>query len=263
MLLAPIDHPLNQTMQDVLTFGSWGLTAALLAYAVRKGLREQTWFHPLVVLAAMVAAFAEPLYDVAMDLYFYSTPDMQTHFTAFGIPQPVWTHSGYAVLYASAALFLADRIHRGVLTRRGLFLGAGLELLMSCTFEMVGINGDTYAYWGAHEFRIFHYPLVIGVLEAAQVATFAVVASQVRRRSTSQLGLLALFPLFPVVFFGVNFGCGFPTIVSIHLESHSRLGVALASLVSMALAAGVVRIASTFLPTQVEGIEQEPAPAFA
>jgi hypothetical protein len=36
----------------------------------------------------MVAALAEPLYDVAFALYFYSTHGMQRTFTAFNIPQP-------------------------------------------------------------------------------------------------------------------------------------------------------------------------------
>jgi len=92
-----------QTAQDVLTFGSWGITFILLAVAVQLGRRERTPFYVLVVLAAMVAAFAEPLYDEAFMLYFYSTHGMQTFFTAFNVPQPIWTHSGYAVLYALPA----------------------------------------------------------------------------------------------------------------------------------------------------------------
>jgi len=91
MLTAPIHHHLNLAGQNVLTYGSWGLTLALLAVAVRLGRKEGgTPFYLLMVLASMVAAFAEPLYDVGFSLYFYSTHGMQTTFTAFGIPQPVW-----------------------------------------------------------------------------------------------------------------------------------------------------------------------------
>ena len=39
-------------------------------------------------------------------------------------------------------------------------------------------------YWGPHVLRVFHYPLVIGVLEAAQMICFAVAASQLRQRAT-------------------------------------------------------------------------------
>src|ERR1700743_3974370 len=99
--------------------------------AIWMGVRERTPFYALMVLGALVGAFAEPLYDVAMMLYFYSTHGMWTHFTAFDIPQPIWTHSGYVVLYASAAILVAREIHRGTMTRHKLYLWAAVELAMS------------------------------------------------------------------------------------------------------------------------------------
>ncbi|SBW18799.1 hypothetical protein [Protofrankia symbiont of Coriaria ruscifolia] len=249
MSTAPVDHHLDLTTQDILTYGSWGLTLVLLGVAIHLGRKERTPFYALIVLAAMVAAFAEPLYDAGLMLYFYSTEGMYTHFTAFGIPQPVWTHSGYAVLYAAPAIMITRKIRLGTLTRNGLFAWAGVELLMSCTFEMIGINGGAYTYWGPHELRILDYPLVIGVLEAAQVICFAVAATQLRERVKSPVGLLGLFVLFPCTFFMANFGAGSPVIIALHLEDTSRLIVALASLLSIAFAAAAIRGASSFLPT--------------
>jgi hypothetical protein len=248
MQAQPVDHPLNLAMQAVLTYGSWGLTLALIALAVRWGLRERTWFYVLTVLAAMVAAFGEPLYDAAMMLYFYSTHGMFTHFTSFGVPQPIWTHSGYAVLYASAAMFIARAIHREELTARRLYAFAVLELLMSATFEIVGINGGTYTYWGPHVFRILRYPLVIGVLEAAQVVCFAVAAALVRRRVNREWQLLGLFLLFPCTFFMANFGAGAPTIIALHLAHPSTALVAAASLTSIVAAGVLIHAAATSLP---------------
>jgi hypothetical protein len=69
----PVDHKLNLTMQAVLTTVSWGLTVLLLVIAIWLGVRGRTSFYALMVLAAAVGAFAEPLYDVAMMLY-TSTP---------------------------------------------------------------------------------------------------------------------------------------------------------------------------------------------
>jgi len=244
----PVDHELNLTTQAILTYGSWALTAVILALAIQMGIRERTPFYPLMVLAAMVGAFAEPLYDVAMMLYFYSTAGMWTHFTAFDIPQPIWTHSGYVVLYASAAIFIARAIWRKTLTRRMLYMWAGVELLMSCVFEMIGINGDAYSYWGPHVIRIFQYPLVIGVLEAAQVICFAVAASLLRARLTSQWQLLGLFVLFPCTFFGANFGAGWPTIIAVHLEHHSTPLITVATVVSIVFAVVLVRGAAAALP---------------
>jgi len=262
MLTAPIHHHLNLTGQNVLTYGSWGLTLVLLAVAVHLGRKgERTPFYLLVVLAAMVAALAEPLYDVGFSLYFYSTHGMQTTFTAFGIPQPVWAYSGYAVLYAAPAIYICRKIQQGTLTRSGLFAVAGVEFLMSCAFEIAGINVGTYTYWGPHVFRIFHYPVVIGLLEAAQVVCFAVAAAQLRQRVNSTKGLLALFVIFPVTFFAANFGAGAAVIIGIHAQHTTRLLVTLTTLVSIGCAATLIRLAASFLPAAAQQAETETATA--
>jgi hypothetical protein len=234
-------------MQAILTDLSWALTAVLLVIAIRMGVRERTPFYALLVSAALVGAFAEPLYDVAMMLYFYSTPGMWTHFTAFDIPQPIWTHSGYVVLYAAPAIYIARQIAHRTMTQRTLFVWAGVTLLESAAFEIIGINGGLYSYWGPHVFRIFEYPLVIGVLEAAQVIVFAVAASQLRARCTAQWQLLGIFVLFPCTFFMTNFGAGWPTIIAVHLKHTSTPVIAAATVMSICLAAVLVRAAASFL----------------
>jgi hypothetical protein len=246
----PVDHQLNLTMQAILTDVSWALTAVLLVLAVWMGVRERTPFYALLVLGALVGAFAEPLYDVAMMLYFYSTPGMWTHFTAFDIPQPIWTHSGYVVLYAAPAIYITRQIARDTMTRQTLFFWTGITLLESAAFEMIGINGGLYTYWGPHVFRIFQYPLVIGVLEAAQVICFAIAASVLRDRHTSLWQLLGLFVLFPCTFFMANFGAGWPTIIAVHLKHTSTLAVTAATVVSIGFAVVLVRAAASFLPQQ-------------
>ena len=248
--MPPIDHPLNLTTQAILTDVSWALTAVLLVIGIWMGVRERTPFYALLVLGALVGAFAEPLYDVAMMLYFYSTPGMWTHFTAFDIPQPIWTHSGYVVLYAAPAIYITRQIARGLMTRRTLFVWAGITLLESAAFEIVGINGGLYTYWGPHVLRIFEYPLVIGVLEAAQVICFAVAASQLRARCTGQWQLLGLFVLFPCTFFMANFGAGWPTIIAVHLKHTSAPAITTATVVSICFALVLVRAAASFLPQQ-------------
>lgn len=247
-----VQHHLNFAGQNVLSYGSWVLTAALLVVAIRLGRKESgTPFYALLILAAMVAALAEPLYDVAFDLYFYSTEGMHETFTAFGIPQPIWAYSGYAVLYAAPAVYINRRLQQGKLDRGGLIPVAGVIFLMSCTFEMIGINVGTYTYWGPHALRIFKYPLVIGVLETAQVVCFCVAAAELRKRSRSSLDLLALLAIFPVTFFGANFGAGAPVIIGIHLGNPSTAIVTVLSLVSIGCAGLLIRLAGSFLPAAV------------
>jgi hypothetical protein len=254
MIGPPIGHVLNLTTQAVLLYGSWVLTVVVLAVAVRMGARERTAFYPLLVLAVLVGAFVEPIYDTAMMLYFYSTAGMVTHFTAFGIPQPLWTHSGYVVLYGVPALVITRSMWLGTLTPGRLYALAGLELVMSCALEMIGINGGAYAYWGPHEFRVLNYPLIIGILEATQVVVFAVAADALRRRvsggagSDGSFGLFGLFVLFPCTFLGANLGAGWPTIIAIHLARPSAPITVAGNLLSLALAALVIHAAATTVP---------------
>jgi hypothetical protein len=252
-----VHHHLDLTGQNVLTIGSWVLTFVLLGVAVQLGRKEsKTPFYALIVLAAMVAAFAEPLYDVAFSLYFYSTHGMQRTITAFGVPQPIWAYSGYAVLYAAPAVYIVRKVQLGALTRRSLLPIAGVVLLMSCVFEIVGINAGTYTYWGPHVLRIAHYPIVIGVLETAQVISFGIGAALLRQRAKTTAGLFGVFPLFPITFFGANFGAGAAVIIGIHLQHATTLAVTILTLVSIGCAAAMIRAAGSFLP---EGDEREPA----
>src|ERR1700741_3346380 len=90
-----IQHPLDTTWQSIFTFVSWGLVVIMLLIAWRMCVKQRTPFFVLAVLAAGVAAFAEPLYDVAFDLWFYDVHNghsgaMYSHFTAFGVVQPNW-----------------------------------------------------------------------------------------------------------------------------------------------------------------------------
>ncbi len=257
-----MDHALNHTGQAVLTYVSWALTVVLLGLAVRMSRKEHSPVYVVVVLAAMVGAFAEPLYDVMMSLWFYTDDKMDHTFTAFGIPQPVWAHSGYAILYALPAMYVIRAAWTGTLTAERLYAFAGLQFVESCAFEMIGVNIGTYTYWGPHAFRVLDYPLAIPVLEAAQTVVFGVVAAQLRHRARSPRQLLGLFAVFPVTMLGVNFGAGFTTILAIHLDDPKAWITRVAAVITIASAVAVVRVAAGFIPpagAQQPGGEAYPA----
>jgi hypothetical protein len=269
VLNAPIHHHLDLTGQNILTIASWALTFVLLGVTIRMWRKERTPIYFLIVLASMVGAFAESLYDEGFMLYFYSTHGMQTFYTAFDIPQPVWTHSGYAVLYAAPAVFIVHKIRIGALSVKALWICAGVELLMSCVFEITGINIGTYTYWGPHVLRIAHYPIVIGVLESCQVILFSVAAAHLAKRARNKTDLLGVFPLFPLTFFGANFGAGAAVIIGLHAKHTNHLIMYLCTIASIGCAIALVRMASTFIPTpwaRVDGeqpVTPAPAPASA
>jgi hypothetical protein len=260
-------HELSMSWQNIFTWASWAIVLVMLAVAVRMWVRQRTPFYLLACLAAGVAAFAEPLYDVAFDLWFYDAHNgrpggMYSHFTAFGVVQPNWTHSGYVILYTSACLYAGRRLYQGRLGRNGLFLVWGAEIIASCLFEIIGTGTDVYTYYGPYELRLWNYPLVIGVLEGTQVVLFTVVAVLLWRRVVTSWGLTGLFALFPVTFFAANFGLGSPVIIALHLEpaKFSSGFVWAATLLSIALCVVAVNGLSKFLPRPIGTREPDGAP---
>ena len=249
---------LNLFWQSVFTWASWGIVLIMLIIAARMGLRQRTPFYFIAVLAAGVGAYIEPLYDVAFDLWFYDVSNgvpgaMWSHFTAFGIVQPNWTHSGYMILYSSACLYAGKMLYEGRATKSTLFLIWLAEITASCVFEMIGTGTGVYTYYGPYVMRLWNYPLVIGILEGTQVILFTVLAVQFWRRVSSRIGLLGLFAIFPITMMGANCGLGAPIIVALHLSDaeFSQGMIWAATLLTMGLCTLAVYGASKFIPEPI------------
>lgn len=249
--MPPVDHPLNLLTQSILVYASYAIFAIILMVALRISLREKNLFYLFVVLAAAVGGYVEPLYDEAFMLWFYA-PGQWSAFTSFGIPQPYWVYSGYAILYGATALLTCQLILQGRLTRNGLLALAGFDFLCSVVFEVFGINGiggGAYEYWGPHAMRVFNYPITIGVLEATQVTLYSVLAVEFYKRvKGSNLSMVGLFVLFPITFLGANCGTGAPLIIALHLPEPDPTTILLASLASIGLALSLVWAISRTLP---------------
>lgn len=248
-------HELNLLWQDIFTYVSWGIVALMLLIALRMGRAQRTPFYVFAILAAGVGAFAEPLYDVAFDLWFYDMHNgqpgaMYSHFTAFGIVQPLWTHSGYIILYATACLYAGRALYEGRMTPKLLYMIWGAEIAASCLFEAIGTGTGVYTYYGPYVLRVWNYPFVVGVLEGTQTVLYTVLAVHLWRRAPSAWGLLGLFVLFPVTMLGGNCGLGWPIIVALHLSEaeFSTAMVWAGTLLSIALCAVAVYGITKFLP---------------
>ncbi|MGQ0466660.1 MAG: hypothetical protein ACT4QG_15215 [Sporichthyaceae bacterium] len=269
------ERELDMAWQHVFTWASWAIVVAMLVVAVLLGRRHRTTFYVFALLACGIGAFAEPLYDHAFDLWFYDVHNgepgaMYSHFSAFGVVQPNWSHSGYIILYGAIALYAGRKMYLGQLTRKGLFLIWLAEIATSCVFEVIGTGVNVYTYWGPYELRIWNYPAVIGVLEGTQTLLFTVLAVQIWRRVHTQWGLSALIAAFPITMFGANFGIGAPIIIALHLDGDdfSSGMVWFATFLTMALCALAVNGASRFLPKpfgtpEPDGAQQPKAMATA
>lgn len=250
MPLPPMTEPVNLVTQTILTYVSWGVALGLLLITrLRYGLRE-TWFSSLVLIAAGFAALAEPLYDTEFKLLFF-IPGQWTLFTYLDIPQPLWTVSGYIVLYGGPAIFICRKLAHGM-TQTAFLSWAAATFVISSMFEIYGIAGGTYAYWGPFSLRIFGYPVVVGALETAFVMLFSVLAYSLRRRVGDTGTSLALFLLFPFTFYGVNLGLGAPALVMLGVHA-APLAIVVAECLSIGLAVGTVVVLSSIVEAPAPG----------
>ncbi|MGQ0629450.1 MAG: hypothetical protein ACT4P1_00270 [Sporichthyaceae bacterium] len=251
-----MERELDMMWQDIFTYASYAIAIAMLVWAFQLGMKHRTAFFVLISLGVFISAFAEPLYDVAFDLWFYDVENgqsgaMYSHFSAFGVVQPIWSHSGYLILYAGPCLYAGWKMYQGQVTRNFLLAIWGIEIATSCVFEMIGTGVDVYTYYGPFEMRLWNYPLVVGFLEGTQVILFTVLAVNVWRKIQRGWGMASLLYTHPITMFGVNFGIGAPVIIALHLDGDDfSSGIVLAAeLLVIGLCAMAVFGAAKFLPT--------------
>ncbi|KAH7009493.1 hypothetical protein EDB80DRAFT_775933 [Ilyonectria destructans] len=246
----PVDVEVSRPAQAVLTAGSYAVWLSFLIYTLLIWRKEKTLFYTLIMLSVGWGGLFEPIYDKALMLYFYRHGQWTT-FTSMDIPQPVWVCSGYATLYGTVAVSLNRAISQGI-NRKQFFQFALFEFLLSSTLETVFINAGAYEYWGPHVFRLFKYPLVVAVLETAQVMLYSVAAATLRARSKGILPQLGLFVIFPMTFMAANIGAGGPLIISLHSSMQSEALVTLGTLASTLVALMSIYGASYLIP-ELEG----------
>lgn len=114
--------------------------------------------------------------------------------------------------------------------------------------DLASGNAAFTGYYGAHALRLFNYPMVVGVLETAQVISFCMAATLLRRHVGERWGLLSQFVLFPMTFYGINFGLGAPVLVAINMPQVNPTLVLIGSVFSIVTALGVVIGWSRLLP---------------
>ncbi len=129
---------------------------------------------------------------------------MRDAVTSLDIPQPVWVYGGYVTRYGAVAVSVVQQINRGM-SRRALYAWTGSGVPGFVHLRNDRHQRGAYEHRGPYVLRIFEYPLIIGVLEAAQVICFGVAAAHLRRRAVGAapfLGLCVVFPFTGLVAFG-------------------------------------------------------------
>lgn len=207
---------------------------AALVYAVRAARASRQAYPLYIMLASGAIAFGEPFVDLLGHCAFPeigATPWVHV----FGRIVGLYMAPVYFFYFGTNILITLRMIQSGVTVRRW-WQWYAVAVAFALVFEPLPILNGWWVYYGANQpLKFFGLPIWWGFANsAAWLVVGAVLHLLISRRILSGAGLLAIFPLLPVIYMGAHTMMAFPLYVAIN-GSHSVVVTNLAQLVTIAL----------------------------
>lgn len=247
MPIPPVDVPVHQTGQWILTVAVIVALLGVGVSALRMSRRQQSWGPIAMLVGSLLAGFIEPIYCLTMHLWYYR-PGQWTMVTALGNSVPIWAWMSYCPFYGGLTLLVWHRIDQGA-NRAALAKLAGVLVLIGIATEIACITLGTYEYYGPHPFRVLSFPLWIAVANAVIGIVAGIVAARLRPLLTGTQAL-AYVALVPATMAMIQFGTGFLALDAINTPSPASWLLYLCATVSMGLAATVAFVALKLVPAE-------------
>lgn len=239
----------STTGQTIMTVAVAIGVVAVSVLAVRLSLRHRTGVPVAVAIGALLSAFVEPLPDATANLWYYAV-DQKTIYTSFENPFPIWTWFTYLVFYGGGGLGFWVLVERGA-DRRRIYLACIPLALYLAGAELFMINVmEVYTYYGHAAFVVGHFPLWIPVLNTSIIVMIGVGSARIRRSLPTRDQLLpALLLPGGAMTLGLLFAPAAVQTVT-HTEDPSTALVYGATLVAVAMALGLIRVATLLMPSE-------------
>ena len=243
----PVHTAVSRTGQGIMTVGVMiGLIVVGLA-AVRLRRRWSAWTAVLIPLSTLIAGSMMPMPDAVSNMWYFR-PGQMTLWTTYGVSLPLWTYFSYTAFYGGFGLAFWWFVERGA-TRAQLVRAMGVMWVFAMATEIVGIQLDTYTYYGEQPFRVAGFPIWVSVYNVAICSSIGIASARLRRwLPTKELIAPSLF-LAPALIVVGLVGTAFPMLQVTHTPDPATASLYLASLASLTLAATMIYFATRFVPT--------------
>jgi hypothetical protein len=160
-------HPDRPAEFVVYTVLMAALTGGMLIWWWRSSERGRGPYLPLLLLAGMLSAVCEPVFDNLV-LFWYPSHQQLWAFHAFGRTVPICVVIGYG-WFDGGLLYLTARLLERGIGRRGLWRLAGIVYLVD--FLAIGLTSwlKIAGFYGHPPFSVLGYPLWWGAIDTANV----------------------------------------------------------------------------------------------
>lgn len=199
-----------------------GLAVVAALYALWRTWRVRHPYPLFVFLGAGFSILYEPLGDILTKVA-YAPVDQVSLMTAFGRPTPLWMLPNYFFFFSLPALLLEQFVVRPDVTASKYALTFIGVAIFVAVFEMPGINGDIWRYYGTQAFSVNSYPVWVAFCNASSLFMIAA-AVALLRRSIITPGLAFLFvPIVPIVFIGAHVGGSLPIAAALYSTTNQSI----------------------------------------
>ncbi|MDI3258133.1 MAG: hypothetical protein QJR02_00185 [Sinobacteraceae bacterium] len=156
---APVEMMVPQAAQLWMNILNWGLVVVVVLLVLNDWRRQGSSVGVWLVLGGALTTLNEPIVDVLGKCWFPAIGSMVL-LKAWGVSVPTYMVPVYA-WYVGGQAFLAYRLYRKGLSRRGVFGLYAAFAAVNVLLEMPGLNlpQPLYSYYGDQPLVVLRFPL--------------------------------------------------------------------------------------------------------
>jgi hypothetical protein len=204
----PVEMVMPQMANQIFTVANLAILAIFAIVLGRECVRSRSPLPILFLLGGMLGVFTEPFFDLMVCAWYPQVNSGVSVVHAFNVAVPIWLIAPWGFYIGGQAYYVFRALVRG-LRSATLWLLLPIFWFTNVAFEIPGLQLGVYTYYGPQSFKVFGFPLWMGLSNAIMPITIAVVIYALRPILAGHRVWLAL-PIVPLAGLAGGAAVGFP-----------------------------------------------------
>lgn len=204
----PVEMVMPALANQIFTIANLAILALFAIVLGRESVRSKSPLPILFLLGGMLGVFTEPFFDVMVCAWYPQVNSGLSVVHAFNVEVPIWLIAPWGFYIGGQAYY----VYRALVRRMRpttLWLLFPIFWFTNVAFEIPGLQLGVYTYYGPQSFKVFGFPLWMGLSNAVMPITIAVVIYALRPILVGRRVWLAL-PIVPLAGLAGGAAVGFP-----------------------------------------------------